>query len=233
MNNGKELTILIPCLDEADTIAVCIERARKLLSDHGIDGEVLISDNGSTDSSRDVSGKAGARVVICETKGYGAALRFGIENAAGRFVLMGDADDSYHFDEAFPMIEKLREGYDVCMGNRFKGKIHRGAMPFLHKYLGNPVLTAIGRILFGIRQGDFHCGMRAFRKDKINAIDFTTIGMEWASEMIIRSKLAGLKITEVPVNLYKDIRNRPPHLRTWRDGWAHLKFMVVQRISNA
>ena len=230
MNGEKELTILIPCLNEATTISVCIGRARKLLSDHNIDGEVLICDNGSTDASREVSEKAGARVVTCATKGYGAALQFGVRNAAGKYILIGDADDSYHFDEAFPLLEKLREGYDVCIGNRFKGKIMPGAMPFLHRYLGNPVLSSIGRILFLIKQGDFHCGMRAFRKDKVLGLGLKTIGMEWASEMLIRSKLAGLKITEVSINLYKDIRNRPPHLRTWRDGWAHLCFMVKHRL---
>lgn len=231
MNGEEELTVLIPCLNEANTVAVCIERAKKLLSDHNINGEVLISDNGSIDASREVSQKSGARVVMCAVKGYGAALQFGVRNAAGKYILMGDADDSYHFDEAFPLIEKLREGYDVCMGNRFKGKIMPGAMPFLHKYLGNPVLSSIGRILFSIRQGDFHCGMRAFRKDKIPNLNLTTIGMEWASEMLIKSKLAGLKIAEVPINLYKDIRNGPPHLRTWRDGWAHLCFMIIHRFS--
>ena len=226
------LSVVIPCLNEADTIIVCIERAKALFSKHNISGEVLISDNGSTDASREVAEKAGARVVLCPTKGYGAALQFGIKNAAGEYVLMGDADDSYHFDEAFLLIEKLREGYDVCMGNRFKGKIMPKAMPFLHKYLGNPVLSSIGRILFSVKQGDFHCGMRAFRKDRILGLGLETIGMEWASEMLIKSKMAGLNITEVPINLYKDIRNRPPHLRTWRDGWAHLRFMLLYRLKN-
>lgn len=223
----KELTILMPCLNEAETIAVCIKRARKLLEENSIDGEILISDNGSTDGSQAIARQLGARVVDCPIRGYGAALQHGIENAQGRFILMGDSDDSYHFDEAMPMIEQLRKGYDVCMGTRLKGKIMPGAMPWQNRYIGNPVLTAIGRIFFKISVSDFHCGMRAFRKDKILELNLVTTGMEWASEMIIKSKLAGLKMTEVPITLYKDGRSRPPHLRRWRDGWRHLRFMLL------
>lgn len=223
----KELTILMPCLNEAKTIGKCIQRARRLLDDHGIDGEILVSDNGSTDGSRQIAEALGARVVVCSRRGYGANLQFGIEHAEGKFVLMGDSDDSYHFDEAMPMIEELRKGYDVCMGTRLKGRIMPGAMPWLNRYVGNPVLTLVGRILFGVRQSDFHCGMRAFRRDKIAGLNLVTEGMEWASEMVVKSMLAGLKMTEVPITLYKDGRGRPPHLKRWRDGWRHLRFMLL------
>jgi len=227
METQKELTILMPCLNEAQTIAVCIERAQKLLDDYGIDGEILVSDNGSTDGSQEIAQKLGARVVHCPIRGYGAALQYGIDNAFGKYILMGDSDDSYHFDEAYLMIEKLREGYDVCMGSRFKGKIMPNAMPFLNRYLGNPILTAIGRVLFKTGMSDFHCGMRAFDRSKLLSLGLVTTGMEWASEMVIKAKLMGLKMTEVPVNLYKDGRNRPPHLRRWRDGWRHLRLMLL------
>ncbi len=223
----KELTILMPCLNEVETIALCIKRAKKLLDDFGIDGEILISDNGSTDGSQEIAQKLGARVVHCPIRGYGAALQHGIENAKGKYILMGDSDDSYHFDEAYPMIEKLREGFDVCMGTRLKGKIMPGAMPFLNRYLGNPVLTTIGKLFFKTGMSDFHCGMRAFDRSKILALGLVTTGMEWASEMIIKVRLMGLKMTEVPITLYKDGRSRPPHLKRWRDGWRHLRFMLL------
>lgn len=223
----KELTILMPCLNEAETIGTCIKRAKELLDRYKIDGEVLVSDNGSTDGSQEIARQLGARVVDCPVRGYGAALQFGIERAEGEYILMGDSDDSYHFDEAFPMIEKLREGFDVCMGTRLKGRIMPGAMPWQNRYIGNPVLTAIGKIFFKIHVSDFHCGMRAFRKDKVIALNLVTTGMEWASEMIIKARLAGLKMTEVPITLYKDGRSRPPHLRRWRDGWRHLRFMLL------
>lgn len=223
----KELTILMPCLNEAETLGQCIERARKLLADNSIDGEVLIADNGSTDGSQDLARKLGARVVECPVRGYGAALMCGIEAAAGRFVVMGDSDDSYHFDEALPLVQKLREGADVCMGTRFRGRIMPGAMPFLNRYLGNPVLTTVGRLFFGAAMSDFHCGMRAFRRDTVLGIGLVTTGMEWASEMVIKSCLAGLVMTEVPVTLHKDGRSRRPHLKRWRDGWRHLRFMLL------
>lgn len=223
----KELTILMPCLNESETLPMCIKRAQKLITDHNIDGEILISDNGSTDGSQEIAESLGARVVNCPIRGYGAALQHGIENAKGKYILMGDSDDSYHFDEAFPMIEKLRDGYEVCMGTRLKGKIMPGAMPFLNRYLGNPFLTAVGRVFFRVGVSDFHCGMRAFERSKILALGLVTTGMEWASEMIIKAKLSNLKITEVPITLYKDGRSRPPHLRRWRDGWRHLRFMLL------
>jgi len=222
-----ELTILMPCLNEALTVGTCIQRAWKLLDDHGICGEILISDNGSADGSQEIARSFGARVVDCPVRGYGAALQFGIEHARGEFILMGDSDDSYHFDEAFPMIQKLRDGYDVCMGSRLRGEIRPGAMPALNRYLGNPILTLVGQKLFGIPTSDFHCGMRAFRTDKAQGINLVTTGMEWASEMVIKAKLNNLKMTEVPTTLHKDGRNRPPHLRRWHDGWRHLRFMLL------
>lgn len=223
----KELTILMPCLNEAETLAVCISRAKTLLANGKIDGEVLISDNGSTDGSQNIARSLGARVVDCPVRGYGAALQTGIEQAEGAFILMGDSDDSYHFDEAMPMIAMLREGADVCMGTRLKGRIMPGAMPTLNRYLGNPVLTTVGKVLFGITMSDFHCGMRAFRRDKVLGINLVTTGMEWASEMVIKSRFAGLRMTEVPITLYKDGRSRSPHLKRWRDGWRHLRFMLL------
>lgn len=223
----KELTILMPCLNEAETIGLCIKRAALLLEKNKIDGEILVSDNGSTDGSQDIARGLGARVITCPDRGYGAALQFGIVHADGVFVVMGDSDDSYHFDEALPMFDRLRSGYEVCMGTRLRGTIMPGAMPWLNRYLGNPVLTAIGKIFFRISLSDFHCGMRAFKRESILGLNLVTTGMEWASEMIIKAKLAGLKMTEVPVTLYKDGRSRPPHLNRWQDGWRHLRFMLL------
>jgi glycosyltransferase involved in cell wall biosynthesis len=217
----------MPCLNEAETIAFCIKRAQLLLEKNGIDGEILISDNGSDDGSREISRSLGARVIDCPTRGYGAALQFGIEHAHGKFILMGDSDDSYHFDQAMPMVQQLRNGFDVCMGTRLKGTIMPKAMPKLNRYLGNPLLTGIGKIFFKMSQSDFHCGMRAFRKDKILALNLVTTGMEWASEMLIKARLTGLKITEVPITLFRDGRTRPPHLKRWQDGWRHLRFMLL------
>ncbi len=217
----------MPCLNEAETLGICIERAKELLRVNSLDGEILISDNGSTDGSQQIALHLGARVVSCPVRGYGAALQFGIKHAEGKYIVMGDSDDSYHFDEAMPMIMKLREGYDVCMGTRLNGQIMKNAMPTLNRYLGNPVLSAIGKILFRTPLTDFHCGMRAFRTETVQMLNLTTTGMEWASEMVVKAKLAGLKMTEVPITLYKDGRSRPPHLRRWRDGWRHLRFMLL------
>jgi glycosyltransferase involved in cell wall biosynthesis len=222
-----ELTILIPCLNEAETLDLCILRAKQLLEGNRIDGEILISDNGSTDGSQEIAKKNGVRVVDCPVKGYGSALQFGIERAQGQYILIWDADNSYHFDEAIPMIQKLREGYDVCMGTRLKGTIMPNAMPFLNRYLGNPALSRIGKILFSTKLSDYNCGMRAFKRDLTLEIGIRAIGMEWCSEQIIKSTFAGAKITEVPIVLYKDGRSRPPHMRPWRDGWRNLKFMLL------
>jgi len=222
-----ELTVVMPCLDEAETLATCIEKATRCLSDHGIDGEVLIADNGSTDGSQDIARRCGARVVDVERKGYGSALLGGIAAARGRYVIMADADDSYDFSALMPFVEKLREGYELVMGNRFRGGIAPGAMPPLHRYLGNPVLTAIGRLLFRSPCGDFHCGLRGFEKKAIDSLRLQTTGMEFASEMVVKSTLLGLRIAEVPTTLSPDGRSRPPHLRSWRDGWRHLRFLLL------
>jgi glycosyltransferase involved in cell wall biosynthesis len=222
-----ELTILMPCRDEAETLATCIEKAKKSLDGNGIRGEVLVADNGSTDGSREIAEQLGARVVPVETRGYGAALLGGIAAARGQFVIMGDADDSYDFASLMPFVEQLRAGYDLVMGNRFRGGIAPGAMPPLHRYLGNPVLTAVGRLFFKSPAGDFHCGLRGFRRDSIERLNLRTTGMEFASEMVVKATLQGLRITEVPTTLSRDGRSRAPHLRSWRDGWRHLRFLLL------
>lgn len=222
-----ELTLLMPCLNEAETLAVCIGKAQAFLERAGIAGEVLIADNGSTDGSQAIATRLGARVVPVEQKGYGAALLGGIASAHGRYIIMGDADDSYDFSALDAFVERLRGGADLVMGNRFSGGIEPGAMPPLHRYLGNPVLSFIGRLFFRIEAGDFHCGLRGFNAQAIRDLDLQTTGMEFASEMVVRSALAGLRIEEVPTTLKPDGRSRPPHLRTWRDGWRHLKFLLV------
>jgi glycosyltransferase involved in cell wall biosynthesis len=222
-----ELTILMPCLNEAETIATCIDKAHGFLARSGVAGEILIADNGSSDGSVEYALARGARVIAVTERGYGAALRAGIAAARGRYVILGDADDSYDFSRLEPFLTKLREGSDLVMGNRFDGGIAPGAMPFLHRYLGNPVLSLAGRIFFrsGIR--DFHCGLRGLRRDAILALDLRTSGMEFASEMVVRAALNGLAITEVPTALAIDGRSRPPHLRTWSDGWRHLRFLLM------
>lgn len=227
MSDSIELTIVMPCLNEAETLAVCIDKARGFLGRSGIVGEVLIADNGSTDGSPAIATAHGARVVTVAEKGYGSALRAGIGAARGRFVIMGDADDSYDFSHLTPFIENLRRGDDLVMGNRFKGGIEPGAMPPLHRYLGNPVLTWIGRLFFGSPSGDFHCGLRGFNRESILALGLRTTGMEFASEMVVRATLQGLRISEVPTTLARDGRSRPPHLRSWRDGWRHLRFLLM------
>jgi glycosyltransferase involved in cell wall biosynthesis len=222
-----ELTIVMPCLNEAETLEVCINKARGFIEAHGIDGEVVIADNGSTDGSQGLATKCGARVVDVAAKGYGSALMGGIRAARGRFIIMGDADDSYDFVNLMPFVEKLREGHDLVMGNRFRGGIKPNAMPPLHKYLGNPVLTFIGRLLFKSPSGDFHCGLRGFRKDAAMELDLRTTGMEFASEMVVKMTLNKRRIAEVPTTLSKDGRSRPPHLRSWHDGWRHLRFLLL------
>jgi glycosyltransferase involved in cell wall biosynthesis len=222
-----ELTILMPCLDEAATVARCVRRAREFLARAGIDGEVLVADNGSTDGSQALAAAAGARVVRVAERGYGAALRAGIEAARGRYVIMGDADDSYDFGRLEAFVEKLREGYPLVMGNRFKGGILPGAMPPLHRYLGNPVLSFIGRLFFRTRVGDFHCGLRGFDRELLLALDPRTPGMEFASEVVVKAALAGWRIAEVPTTLSPDGRGRAPHLRSFRDGWRHLRFLLL------
>jgi hypothetical protein len=224
--DALELTILMPCLDEAETIATCIDKARGFLQRSGVRGEVLIADNGSTDGSQDIARSHGARVVAVAERGYGAALIAGIDAARGRYVIMGDADDSYDFASLDAFVEKLREGNDLVMGNRFRGGIAESAMPALHRYLGNPVLSFIGRLFFRSPIGDFHCGLRGFSRDSIRALDLNSSGMEFASEMVVKATLAGCRIAEVPTTLSPDGRSRPPHLRSWRDGWRHLKLLL-------
>jgi glycosyltransferase involved in cell wall biosynthesis len=227
VSDSPELSIVMPCLNEAETLATCIGKARGFLERHGIDGEVIVADNGSSDGSREIAARAGARMVPVAERGYGAALLGGIAAARGRYVIMGDADDSYDFANLMPFVEKLREGYDLVMGNRFRGGIEPGAMPPLHRYLGNPVLSGIGRLLFGSACGDFHCGLRGFSKQAIDGLVLQTTGMEFASEMVVKATLLGLRICEVPTTLSPDGRSRPPHLRSWRDGWRHLRFLLL------
>ena len=222
-----ELTVLMPCLNEAETLATCIAKAKQSLEQQGILGEVLIADNGSTDGSIEIAEQAGARVVHVSQRGYGAALMGGIRAARGRFVIMGDADDSYDFSSLEPFVARLREGFDLVMGNRFRGGIRHGAMPWPNRYIGNPVLTGIGRVFFGSSCGDFHCGLRGVRRDSALAMELRTGGMEYASEMVVKSHLLGMRVAEVPTTLSPDGRSRPPHLRRWRDGWRHLRFLLL------
>jgi hypothetical protein len=222
-----ELSVVLPCLNERETVGICVRKALDTLLANGIAGEVIVADNGSTDGSQDIARAAGARVVAIEEKGYGSALRGGIEQAAGAFVLMADADDSYDLGHIPRFLEALRSGADLVMGNRFRGGIAEDAMPFLHRYLGNPVLSGLGRLFFHSPCADFHCGMRAFRKAQVERMDLRSTGMEFASEMVVKAGLLGMKVAEVPTTLSPDGRSRPPHLRTWRDGWRHLRFLLM------
>ena len=222
-----ELTILMPCLNEQETLASCIRKARRFLDENHVDGEVLISDNGSTDASRAIAEAEGARVVVTRGRGYGSALIRGMKEARGTYVIMGDADDSYDFLHLMPFLEKLREGYDLVMGNRFAGGIEKGAMPFSHRYIGNPALSFLGRLLFKSRVRDFHCGLRGCNRESILRLDLQTTGMEYASEMVVMAELGHLRITEVPTTLKIDGRTGRPHLRSGRDGWRHLKFLLM------
>ena len=222
-----ELSIVMPCLDEAETLATCIDKANGYLARSGVAGEVIVADNGSTDGSQDIARAHGARVVDVPAKGYGSALMGGIEAARGTYVIMGDADDSYDFSRLDAFVQRLRAGDQLVMGNRFKGGIAEGAMPPLHKYLGNPVLSLIGRVLFRSPIGDFHCGLRGFDRRAILDLHLQTTGMEFASEVVVKSTLGGLRVAEVPTTLDKDGRSPPPHLRSWRDGWRHLRFLLI------
>jgi hypothetical protein len=223
-----EVTVVLPCLNEAQTVAVCVRKALDSLRQLGVRGEVVVSDNGSVDGSQELAAAAGARVIHAPIRGYGGALLAGIDAADGRYVIMGDADDSYDLSNLGPFIAELRDGWDVVMGNRFRGGIAPKAMPWLHRFIGNPVLSWLGRRLFGLRGvGDFHCGLRAFNRKRIMALGLCMPGMEFASELVIRAALAGYSISEVPTTLRPDGRGRPPHLNTWRDGWRHLRFLCV------
>lgn len=222
-----EVSVILPCLNEAETLEACIVKAMRTMHDHFIDGEVIVADNGSTDGSIEIAKRLGARVVHVSRKGYGSALQGGIAAARGKYIVMGDADDSYDFTHIPRFLEKLREGEDLVMGNRFLGGIQPGAMPPLHRYLGNPVLSGLGRLLFGSPCRDFHCGLRGFNKASIERLQLDTPGMEFASEMVVKATLHRLRISEVPTTLQPDGRSRAPHLRSFRDGWRHLRFMLL------
>jgi glycosyltransferase involved in cell wall biosynthesis len=222
-----ELTILMPCLNEARTLPVCIDKARGFLLRAGVVGEVLVVDNGSTDGSQDIARRHGARVVDVPEKGYGSALLGGIRAAEGRYVIMGDSDDSYDFSRLDPFLDRLRAGAQLVMGNRFAGGIQAGAMPPLHRYVGNPVLTTLGRVLFSSPCSDFHCGLRGVERNAILGLDLAASGMEFASEMVVKATIGRLRIDEVPTTLSPDGRDRRPHLRSWHDGWRHLRFLLL------
>ncbi len=222
-----ELTVLIPCLNEAETIEKCIIKARRCMESNGIDGEVLVADNGSTDGSIEIATSAGARVIHVNERGYGAALIGGTIEAKGEFCIMGDADDSYDFEDLMPYVEKLRCGYDLVMGNRFKGGIEKGAMPFLHRYLGTPVISFLGRMFYHNSVYDFNCGMRGYNTQMIRNLNLISTGMEYASEMIVKASLHNYSIAEVPTTLKVDGRSRKPYLNTWGDGWRHLKLLLI------
>jgi glycosyltransferase involved in cell wall biosynthesis len=230
MAPSVELTIVMPCLNEVETLAACVQKALRGIDAAGVSGEVLIADNGSTDGSIELAEKCGARVVRVAAKGYGNALRGGIEAARGRWILMGDADDSYDFSQAARFVEKLRTGDDLVMGCRMPrggGTVMPGAMPWKNRWIGNPILSFLGRLFFRTPIQDFHCGLRAFSREAYERMDLKTTGMEFASEMVMKSSIRAMRVSEVPVTLYKDGRSRPPHLKPWRDGWRHLRFMLI------
>jgi glycosyltransferase involved in cell wall biosynthesis len=228
LDTHPEVSVVMPCLNEAETLAACLVKARRALDLLGVAGEIVVADNGSTDDSVAIASRLGARVVAVTHPGYGSAVLGGIAAARGRYIIMGDADDSYDFTALAPFVAKLREGYDLVMGNRFAGGIKPGAMPFLNRYVGNPVLTAIARLLFHRPAvHDFHCGLRGFSREAVLRMKLRTTGMEFASEMVVKAVLYGMRITEVPTSLSPDGRSRAPHLRRWRDGWRHLRFLLL------
>lgn len=223
----KEISIVMPCLNEAETLAVCIEKARGFLDKNQIQGEIIVADNGSQDGSQSIAVNSGAILTEASKKGYGEALKVGFEKASGQYIIMGDADNSYDFSALDEFVQKMRSGNDLVIGNRFKGGIQKNAMPFLHQYVGNPVLSFLGRLFFKSTIGDFHCGLRAISAEAYQKLNLNTSGMEFASEMIVKAHLINLKITEVPTILYPDGRSRKPHLKTWSDGWRHLRFLLL------
>ncbi len=225
-----ELSIIMPCLNEAETLEACIKKAQQSIETYNLNAEIIVADNGSSDGSQGIANTNGARVVSVKEKGYGAALSGGIAEAKGRYIIMGDSDDSYDFSNIYPFVEKLREGFDLVMGCRLPqggGEIMPGAMPLKHRFLGNPVLSFIGKFFFRSPVTDFHCGLRGFTKEAFMKMDLQTTGMEFASEMVIKATFLKMRATEIPIILYKDGRSRPPHLRSWRDGWRHLRFMLM------
>ncbi len=227
MKRLLEVSILMPCLNEAETIGRCVDRARESIARLDIRAEILVADNGSTDGSQQIALAHGARVVTVDEPGYGAAIRGGVAASSGRYIIMGDADESYDFAEIPPILERLRVGDDLVMGNRFAGGIEKGAMPWSHRWIGNPVLSMTGRIFFASHVRDFHCGLRGFSVDAFRRMRLNTTGMEFASEIVVKASLASMKVSEVPITLHKDGRSRSPHLRTWRDGWRHLRFLLL------
>ena len=227
VSGGLELSILMPCLNEAETLESCIRKAQRSLKENDICGEIIIADNGSSDGSLEIARTLGARTVSVNAKGYGNALLAGIEAARGKYVIMGDADDSYDFTQITPFLEKLRSNYDLVLGNRYRGGILPGAMPPLHRYFGNPLLTTIGRVFFGGELGDIYCGLRGFNRQAILGLNLRTTGMEFALEMVVKAILHKLRVTEVATVLSPDGRSRPPHLRSWRDGWRSLRFLLL------
>ena len=222
-----ELSIVMPCRNEAETLETCVAKARRYLDGSGVDGEIIVVDNGSTDGSAALARRLGVRVVEVPEQGYGAALMGGILAARGTFIVMGDADDSYDFSVLEPFMTALRDGADLVMGDRFAGGIDDGAMPALNRYVGNPALSFLGRLFFHTDIRDFHCGLRGFRRDAILRLDLHSPGMEFASEMVVKASLGGMRIDQVPIRLHRDGRSRPPHLRAWRDGWRHLRFLLL------
>ena len=225
--NGIELSVILPCLDEEQTIGICVKKSLAFIKQNKINGEVIVADNGSIDKSAQIASSAGATVVRVENKGYGSALRGGIEFAHGKYLIMADADDSYELENLMPFLEKLREGYELVMGNRFKGGIRKGAMPWHHQYIGNPILSFTGKLFFKTPAGDFHSGLRGFTKEAAKKMNLQTTGMEFASEVVIKSSILNMKVCEVPTVLYPDGRERRPHLRSFRDGWRHLRFLLI------
>jgi glycosyltransferase involved in cell wall biosynthesis len=221
-----EVSFVMPCLDEARTLEGCIRAAQHCIQENGLAAEVIVADNGSSDGSPEIARRCGARVVDVPERGYGQALQAGFEAARGRFLIMGDADQSYDFGEAMAFVRELRAGHDLVMGSRFKGRILPGAMPWKHRWIGNPILSFIGRRLFGSQVSDFHCGLRALTREAYQAMNLRTTGMEFASELVVKASVQGLRIGEVPITLHPDRRDRAPHLRSWRDGWRHLRFMM-------
>jgi glycosyltransferase involved in cell wall biosynthesis len=226
-HHNCELSIVMPCLNEAETLATCITKALTFMTDNNVSGEIIIADNGSTDGSQSIAKKLGAKIVSIPVKGYGSALQGGISHANGIYIIMADADDSYDMYTLMPILEQLRKGHELVMGNRFSGTIKPGAMPQLHRYLGNPLLSFIGRLFFQPGVRDFHCGLRGFSRESILRLNLCTLGMEFASEMVVKASLQKLSIAEVPITLYPDGRTRPPHLNSWRDGWRHLRFLLL------
>jgi hypothetical protein len=224
---GADVSVVIPCLNEANSIGICVSKAMEAIRAAGLRGEVVVADNGSTDGSMEIAQKLGARVARAEARGYGSALRAGIAAAQGAFIVMGDADDSYDFSEVPRFVEKWRQGNDVVMGNRFRGEIKPGAMPWHHKYVGNPALSSLLNLFFHTGIGDSHCGMRGFTRAVYERMDLRSTGMEFASEFVIKAAQLGAKMAEIPITLWPDKRGRPPHLRSFRDGWRHLRFMLL------